>query len=58
MRQGRWLKLLTDYDFNIHYHLGKANYVADARSRKSTGTLMTIQGLPEQLQKEIRDFGL
>ncbi|GJS39619.1 putative reverse transcriptase domain-containing protein [Tanacetum coccineum] len=34
MRQRRWLELLADYDCEIHYHLGKANVVADALSRK------------------------
>ncbi|GJX43012.1 putative reverse transcriptase domain-containing protein [Tanacetum coccineum] len=32
MRQRRWLELLADYDCEIHYHLGKANVVADALS--------------------------
>nr|GEX00274.1 hypothetical protein [Tanacetum cinerariifolium] len=31
MRQRRWLKLLTDYDCEILYHLGKANVVGDAQ---------------------------
>ena len=53
VRQGRWLELLSDYDLDIHYHLGKANRVADALSRKSAGTLMAIQGLSKELQKEI-----
>jgi hypothetical protein len=35
MRQRRWLKLIKDYELEIHYHLGKANVVADALSRKS-----------------------
>ena len=30
MRQRKWLELLEDYDFTLHYHLGKANVVADA----------------------------
>ncbi|GKF49976.1 putative reverse transcriptase domain-containing protein, partial [Tanacetum coccineum] len=34
MRQCRWLELLSDYDCKIRYHLGKANVVADALSRK------------------------
>ncbi|GJZ46469.1 reverse transcriptase domain-containing protein [Tanacetum coccineum] len=34
MRQHRWLELLTNYDCEIRYHLGKANVVADALSRK------------------------
>jgi len=35
MRQQRWLELLKDYDFELNYHLGKANVVADALSRKT-----------------------
>ncbi|GJX44173.1 putative reverse transcriptase domain-containing protein [Tanacetum coccineum] len=34
MRQRRWLELLSDYDCEIHYHLGKENVVANALSRK------------------------
>ncbi|GKD64473.1 putative reverse transcriptase domain-containing protein, partial [Tanacetum coccineum] len=34
MRQRRWLELLSDYDYEIIYHPGKANVVADALSRK------------------------
>nr|GFA99910.1 hypothetical protein [Tanacetum cinerariifolium] len=36
MRQRCWLELLKDYDTNIQYHLGKANVVVDALSRKSS----------------------
>ncbi|GJW85553.1 putative reverse transcriptase domain-containing protein [Tanacetum coccineum] len=32
MRQRRWLELLSDYDYEIRYHSGKANVVADALS--------------------------
>jgi hypothetical protein len=35
MRQRRWLELIKDYDLEIHYHLGKANVVVDALSRKA-----------------------
>ncbi|KAI3811689.1 hypothetical protein L1987_21417 [Smallanthus sonchifolius] len=34
MRQRIWVELLNDYDCEIRYHLGKANVVADALSRK------------------------
>nr|GFB58220.1 reverse transcriptase [Tanacetum cinerariifolium] len=34
MRQRRWLELLSDYDCEIRYYLGKANVVADALSKK------------------------
>nr|KYP59799.1 Retrovirus-related Pol polyprotein from transposon 17.6 [Cajanus cajan] len=35
MRQRRWMEFLKDYDFQLMYHPGKANVVADALSRKS-----------------------
>nr|GEV89013.1 putative reverse transcriptase domain-containing protein [Tanacetum cinerariifolium] len=58
MRQRRWLELLSDYDCEIRYHLGKANVVADALSRKERVPLrvqalvMTIGlDLPKQILK-------
>ena len=37
------MELLKDYDCIIDYHLGKANVVANALSRKSTGSLAYMQ---------------
>nr|GEU63022.1 hypothetical protein [Tanacetum cinerariifolium] len=34
IRQRCWLELLSDYDYKIRYHLGKANVVANALSLK------------------------
>ena len=41
-RQRRWMEYLEDYDFNLHYHLGKANVVANTLSRKSLGVLVSV----------------
>jgi hypothetical protein len=56
MRQRRWLKLIKDYELEVHYHLGKANVVADTLSRKAhrnyllavrlTGEESSTQSLP------------
>jgi hypothetical protein len=35
MRQRRWLKLIKDYELEVHYHPGKANVIADALSCKA-----------------------
>jgi len=35
MRQRRWMEFLKDYDFELLYHSGKVNVVADALSRKT-----------------------
>ncbi|GJZ41891.1 putative reverse transcriptase domain-containing protein [Tanacetum coccineum] len=63
IRQRRWIELLSDYDYEIHYHPGKANVVADALSRKERikplrvrALMMTVHNdLPKQIleaQKE------
>ncbi|TYJ97662.1 pol protein [Cucumis melo var. makuwa] len=46
MTQRRWLELVKDYDCEILYHLGKANVIADALSRKvsHSAALITKQG--------------
>ncbi|XP_028078926.1 uncharacterized protein LOC114280752 [Camellia sinensis] len=53
MRQRRWLELLKDYDLQIHYHLGKANTIADALSRKSMGTLASLVTGQKELAIEL-----
>nr|GEY70309.1 putative reverse transcriptase domain-containing protein [Tanacetum cinerariifolium] len=45
MRQRRWLKLLSDYDYEIFYHLGMANVVADALSRKERIKPLQVRAL-------------
>ncbi|GJW83935.1 putative reverse transcriptase domain-containing protein [Tanacetum coccineum] len=65
MRQRIWLELLSDYDYEIRYHPGKANVVTDALSRKERikplwvrALVMTIGlNLPKQIlnaQAEVR----
>ncbi|KAK8942809.1 hypothetical protein KSP39_PZI009568 [Platanthera zijinensis] len=41
LRQRRWLEYVADYEVEILYHLGKANVVADALSRK-TGKIFNL----------------
>ena len=42
LRQRRWMELIKDYDCMIDYHLGKANVVADALSKKSMQMLLAL----------------
>ncbi|GKD21277.1 putative reverse transcriptase domain-containing protein [Tanacetum coccineum] len=59
MRQRRWIKILSDYDCDIHYQPGKANVVADALSRKERTkplrvralVMMVHTNLPEKILK-------
>ncbi|GKF00831.1 putative reverse transcriptase domain-containing protein [Tanacetum coccineum] len=45
MRQRRWIELLSDYDCETRYHLGKANVVADALSRKEREKPIRVRAL-------------
>ncbi|KAL9374753.1 hypothetical protein Peur_031632 [Populus x canadensis] len=56
LRQRRWMELLKDYDCTIHYHPGKANVVADALSRKSSGSLAHIQEVRRPLIRELHEL--
>ena len=58
MRQRRWMKFLEDYDLTLHYHLVKANVVADALSRKSWGILANIASWEWQMLETVRQFRL
>ncbi|GJR90411.1 putative reverse transcriptase domain-containing protein [Tanacetum coccineum] len=53
MRQRRWLELLSNYDYEIRYLLGKENVVADALSRKERiKPLRTEVRKPENIMNE------
>jgi hypothetical protein len=58
MRQRRWLDLIKDYELEIHCHLGKANVVANALSRKSQVNLMVAHSMPYELTKEFDRLSL
>ncbi|GKC36105.1 putative reverse transcriptase domain-containing protein [Tanacetum coccineum] len=53
MRQCRWLELLADYDCQIRYHLGKANVVADALSRKEQIKPLQVRALVMTLHPKL-----
>ncbi|GJS54773.1 putative reverse transcriptase domain-containing protein [Tanacetum coccineum] len=59
LRQRRWIELLSDYDCEIHYHLGKANVVADALSQKGRDKPLHVRALMmtvhNDLPKQIRE---
>ena len=50
--------ILKDYDCTIDYHPGKANVVADALSRKSTGSFAYIQTIQLPLMVDLRELGV
>jgi hypothetical protein len=54
LRQRRWLVLIKDYDLRINYHLGKANVVADALSRKKYCNATFAKRIRLELNKEIK----
>ena len=50
------MELLKDYDYSILYHLGKANVVIDALSRKSAGSLVHISTERRPIVKELHEL--
>jgi ribonuclease HI len=58
LRQRRWLELIKDYDLDIQYHVGKANLVAYALSRKGHANMALAFQLPEGLMKEFEKLNL
>ena len=58
VRQRRWMEFLEDYDFTLHYHLGKANVVPDALNRKSRGALTSVASQEWRMLETVGQFGL
>ena len=56
MRQRRWLELLSDYDCEIKYHLGKANVAADALSRKERLKPLRVRSLGMTIISPLKNF--
>ena len=52
------MEFLEDYEFTLHYHLGKANVVADALSRKSRGVLASIASREWRMLETVGQIGL
>ena len=50
------MELLKDYDCSILYHPGKANVIADALSRKSSGSLAHVGTERRPLVKELHEL--
>jgi hypothetical protein len=48
MRQRRWLKLIKDYELDVHYHLRKANIIADALSCKAHCNYLSVVCLTKE----------
>ncbi|GKF48941.1 putative reverse transcriptase domain-containing protein, partial [Tanacetum coccineum] len=54
MCQRRWIELFSYYDFEIHYHPGKANVVNDALSRKERVKPKRVRAINMTLQSGIK----
>jgi hypothetical protein len=52
------LDLIKDYDLGINYHLGKANLVADALSRRSHVSELVVNSMPFELCEEFDKLNL
>ena len=58
MRQRRLMEFLEQYDFDMQYHPGKANAVADALSRQTKDTMACILFDECDAMHILNEFGL
>ncbi|KAK8934588.1 hypothetical protein KSP39_PZI014470 [Platanthera zijinensis] len=56
IRQRRWVEFLADYQYEMHYHPGKANVVADALSRRAATSEAGLQVMSMELVRSFRDM--
>ncbi|GJU79912.1 putative reverse transcriptase domain-containing protein [Tanacetum coccineum] len=54
MRNRRWIELFSDYDYEIRYHPGKANVVADVLSRKEQMKLRRARAFSMKIHSSIK----
>jgi hypothetical protein len=52
------LELIKDYNLGINYHLGKANVVADALSRRSHANHLVVKSIPSELCNEFAKLNI
>ncbi|XP_058078569.1 uncharacterized protein LOC131226875 [Magnolia sinica] len=59
MRQRRWMETLKDFKFDVSYHPGKENLVADALSRKRALEFVAPLMVREwDMMEFVRDFNM
>ena len=52
------MEYLEDYDFDLHYHPGKANVVTDALSQNPQGIVASLYDQRWKMVESLHDFDL
>ncbi|GKD05574.1 putative reverse transcriptase domain-containing protein [Tanacetum coccineum] len=55
MRHRRWIELFSDYEYEIRYHPGKANVVADVLSRKEQAKPRRVRAMAVTIQSGVKE---